>query len=300
LTDGKCEKDRDLMIEFDKIISEYLLLRPEFQDIIQNITQQMGDGMAKFVEKRIETKQDYDEYCHYVAGLVGIGLSRLFSASNLEDNTLQEFGDLANSMGLFLQKTNIIRDFHEDFHQGRLFWPKEVWSSYTQDLSEFFSQPQPAINCLNELILDALRHIPDCIEYLSKLKNPAVFNFCAIPQVMAISTLTLCFNNPDVFHRHVKLRRGTTIRLISQSQNIDKVKLIFVEFSDIIARKIQPHQPHFMSIQLMIGKIKKICISSGMSSRTISSIVNSFHIFMASFCLLLAIFLYYYSYGRTF
>ncbi len=29
-------------------------------------------------------------------------------------------------MGLFLQKTNIIRDYLEDFVDGRAFWPQEV------------------------------------------------------------------------------------------------------------------------------------------------------------------------------
>jgi farnesyl-diphosphate farnesyltransferase len=36
---------------------------------------------------------------------------------------------LANNMGLFLQKTNIIRDYLEDVEQGREFWPKEVSNS---------------------------------------------------------------------------------------------------------------------------------------------------------------------------
>lgn len=44
--------------------------------------------------------EDYDEYCHYVAGLVGLGLSRLFHASGLE---VFQPDDLSNSMGLFLQ-----------------------------------------------------------------------------------------------------------------------------------------------------------------------------------------------------
>ena len=66
------------------------------------------------------------QYCHYVAGLVGIGLSRLFSASGLEDTIVGKDIQLSNSMGLFLQKTNIIRDFLEDVMQGREFWPKEV------------------------------------------------------------------------------------------------------------------------------------------------------------------------------
>lgn len=29
-------------------------------------------------------------------------------------------------MGLFLQKTNIIRDYLEDYVDGRAFWPQEV------------------------------------------------------------------------------------------------------------------------------------------------------------------------------
>jgi farnesyl-diphosphate farnesyltransferase len=34
-------------------------------------------------------------------------------------------------MGLFLQKTNIIRDYLEDFVDGRAFWPQEVrWRGY--------------------------------------------------------------------------------------------------------------------------------------------------------------------------
>ena len=66
------------------------------------------------------------QYCHYVAGLVGIGLSRLFSASGLESEEVGVDQRLANSMGLFLQKTNIIRDYLEDMQEGRHFWPKEV------------------------------------------------------------------------------------------------------------------------------------------------------------------------------
>jgi farnesyl-diphosphate farnesyltransferase len=44
----------------------------------------MGHGMAEFCTRRVESKEDYDLYCHYVAGLVGIGLSELFSVSGLE------------------------------------------------------------------------------------------------------------------------------------------------------------------------------------------------------------------------
>ena len=82
--------------------------------------------MCVFLEKDVGSLAEWDEYCHYVAGLVGIGLSRIFAASGLEDSVVGKDQVLANSMGLFLQKTNIIRDYLEDIVQGRKFWPKEV------------------------------------------------------------------------------------------------------------------------------------------------------------------------------
>jgi farnesyl-diphosphate farnesyltransferase len=39
-------------------------------------------------------------------------------------------------MGLFLQKVNIIRDYHEDLLEGRIFWPKEIWSKYVDNVGD--------------------------------------------------------------------------------------------------------------------------------------------------------------------
>lgn len=114
----------------------------------------MGTGMAEFLEKKVGSMKEWDlvnhrplvtqplpgsgrlsescivssslQYCHYVAGLVGVGLSKLFSASRLEVPELGQDTELANSMGLFLQKTNIIRDYLEDTQEGRSFWPQEA------------------------------------------------------------------------------------------------------------------------------------------------------------------------------
>ena len=67
------------------------------------------------------------QYCSYVAGLVIIGLSQLFTATGMEDRLVSEdTASQSNAMGLFFQKTNIIRDYLEDVGQGRQFWPKKV------------------------------------------------------------------------------------------------------------------------------------------------------------------------------
>ena len=61
----------------------------------------------------------------------------------------------------------------------------ETTAADLRDLSILFSttnRPQ-ALATLNHLCVDALTLVPDCLEYLAKLKNPSVFRFCAIPQV---------------------------------------------------------------------------------------------------------------------
>lgn len=40
-----------------------------------------------------------------------------------------------------------------------------------------------AVECLNEMVTNALSHVEDCLKYMSALREPFVFRFCAIPQV---------------------------------------------------------------------------------------------------------------------
>ena len=69
----------------------------------------MGVAAIASTIGQVTTVKEYDLYCHYVAGLVGEGLSNLFAASDLESPQIAQEKELSNSMGLFLQKTNIIR-----------------------------------------------------------------------------------------------------------------------------------------------------------------------------------------------
>ena len=104
------------------------------QDVIADINVKMGEGMAYFIGKDMgqgtENTKEYDLYCHYVAGLVGEGLSRLFVAAGYEQEVVAKDLYTSNSMGLFLQKTNIIRDYLEDYVDGRAWWPQDVWKKH--------------------------------------------------------------------------------------------------------------------------------------------------------------------------
>lgn len=183
----------------------------------------MGAGMARYSRLHadnggkfsVDTLASFDLYCHYVAGLVGEGLSRLFSASGKEAKELGQQLSLSNSMGLLLQKTNITRDFREDSDDGRVFWPAEIWSKYVAKAEDLHApgNEEKALWALSEMTVDALTHATDALDYLTLLTNQSVFNFCAIPQVMAIATLEICFMNPKVFHQNVKIRKGTAVQV---------------------------------------------------------------------------------------
>ncbi|OBZ88805.1 Squalene synthase [Choanephora cucurbitarum] len=262
---GPNEKDRILLVEFDVVIDEFLRLKPEFQQVIANITKLMGNGMADYAtgEHRentsVATIADFDLYCHYVAGLVGHGLSDLFAASGLESPEIKEDKVLSNSMGLLLQKTNIIRDYREDLDDGRQFWPREIWGKYVDKFSDF-TKPEyrtQAQHCLSNMVLNVLNHVPDVLTYLSKLKNQSVFNFCAIPQVMAISTLALVFNNLDIYERNIKIRKGEAVKLILASTDMDNVIDIFRHYIFEIGRKNIATDPNFMEISMSIGRIEQ-------------------------------------------
>ena len=226
---GDKEEYRDLLANYDKVVRAFSTLDKKYQDIITDICDRMGNGMADFAESEIVTVKDYDLYCHYVAGLVGIGLSQIFSASEFEKDNLKKEETLSNAMGLFLQKTNIIRDYREDLEEARTFWPKEIWGKYATTLDGFSKAPssEASLSCLNDLVNDALSHTIDCLNYLKKIKNNGVFKFCAIPQVMAIATLNEVYNNPKVFLKNVKIRKGFAAKLILNTSAYDDVISVF-------------------------------------------------------------------------
>ena len=79
---GEKEKpfDIELCRNFNRVLAIFARLKVEYREIIKDITKRMGQGMAEFIDKEVITIEDYNLYCHYVAGLVGIGLTKSFIA----------------------------------------------------------------------------------------------------------------------------------------------------------------------------------------------------------------------------
>jgi len=265
---GEQEKDKQLLVEFDVVVDEVLLLQPEYRDVIVDICRKMETGMADFAHQAalsptpltLETVEDLDLYCHYVAGLVGEGLSRLFSASGKEAKWIAGQLTLSNSCGLLLQKTNILRDYSEDCDEKRYFWPREIWAPY--GFTDITQIRDPAMReqglwALSAMTLDALRHATDTLDYLTLLKNQSVFNFVAIPATMALATLSLCFMNEAVLTSNVKIRKAKAVELIMSSTNPRDVAYMFRDSARDLHAKLSPKDPNFVKISIACGKIEQ-------------------------------------------
>ena len=270
---GPDEKDRELLVHFDEVIPELKKVKKAYYDIIADITVKMGNGMADYAVNAehnvngVATIKEYELYCHYVAGLVGEGLTRLFVESKLANPQLLVRMDLTESMGQFLQKTNIIRDVHEDFVDKRRFWPKEIWSKYVDNWDDLFKleNRQRAVECSSEMVLNALKHADECLYYMAGIKDQSVFNFVAIPQSMAIATLELVFRNPAIFNSHLKITKGDACHLMSEStQNLRVVCEVFRQYVKKIHKKNNdPRDPHYLAISIQCGQV---CIPHPLSS----------------------------------
>ncbi|KAH0492462.1 hypothetical protein TgHK011_007415 [Trichoderma gracile] len=260
------EKDRELLEHFDCVITELKKLKKPYYDIIKDMTIKMGNGMADYaqntemIENGVQTIEEYELYCHYVAGLVGEGLTRLLVASNLANPKLGERPELTESMGQFLQKTNIIRDIHEDWVDGRRWYPKEIWSKHVDRWEDLFDPKYrtQAVECISAMVLDALKHVEDCLFYMAGMRDQSAFNFVAIPQAMAIATLELCFRNPAVLERNVKITKGDACQIMLEStQNLQVLCEVFRRYARRIQKKNDPRDPNFLAISARCAKIEQ-------------------------------------------
>jgi squalene synthase HpnC len=71
------------------------------------------------------------EYCYRVAGTVGLTCTHVFGFTD------QRALDLAEKLGLAFQLTNIIRDVHDDYALGRVYFPQEDLERYKVEPEDF-------------------------------------------------------------------------------------------------------------------------------------------------------------------
>ncbi len=222
--------DLDLTLNLHRVIANYLTLPMRFQEATRECIIEMTTGMIDVLNKKTrerrkiyfsKTLDELNKYCYYVAGTVGILLTRLFAAhtSAISSSILQAMHRQAVSFGLGLQLTNIIKDSWGDYKRGWCYIPEELIRKNGMEPEHLFEPAyrHKAQRMFNALIHKAANHLDDALAYTLLIPRRAVRIrlFCLLPLFFAIATLIEARNNPGLLTgQRVKISRKRVRYLI--------------------------------------------------------------------------------------
>ena len=220
----------------DTVLREFRRLPPAQQEAIRPSVQEMAAGMAEFARRQrwaadgpvtvLETVQDLERYCYFVAGTVGHLLTDLFRlhAPSITAARYRRLKDLATSFGLGLQLTNIIKDVTDDRRRGWAFVPRQLCQTAgirPEELQDGRHRDE-ALRVMRILIDKAKRHLCDALEYSTLLPRRVhgIRLFCLTSLYFAVRTLRLAERDPrllDPAHK-VKITRGDVARTVANAK----------------------------------------------------------------------------------
>lgn len=218
---------------------------------VRDVTVEMCGGMAKFALRQeaalgkgwftLESVSDLDEYCYYVAGIVGKLLTHLFAADTclINDARKAEMQKLDVSFGLALQVANIVKDCREDSERRVCFVPEEICRKHGFEHSydmfveaaenagaadrfetvadrDDFEKRRAAV--MNELVQKTWKHLDDAIAYTKLIPNVKMRTrlFCLWPLFMAAENMKLIGDGSIIFKsdKKAKITRDTVKRIV--------------------------------------------------------------------------------------
>jgi farnesyl-diphosphate farnesyltransferase len=171
------KQENDLIISMPEIMSKLSNLNEGIKGMITAEITEMMTGMEEFLERRILTFEDQNEYCHYVAGTVGEALTNLYYVNgNISKDVMNLLNENEN-FALALQKVNMIRGIKDDYNNknkkeaNRVYVPQTLLDSSGAGIDDLFNPTfkEKSLIILEELVVDCKKHFKDSIEYLTTI-----------------------------------------------------------------------------------------------------------------------------------
>ncbi len=201
------------------VFALYRTLPITSQQHVQRWVSEMVHGMKKFVNLhpngiRIQTLEEYKEYCYYVAGTVGYLLTDLWHEHSPSIG-VDEYQVLLKRCGAFgeaLQTVNILKDIAWDAeHENSIYIPNDALlqqgSSHQLILSAAHLEQNHA--AIKDLIALAWHDLDEAQAYLLSVPKAAVpiRMFCVLPLLFAYATLR------DLSHSTAMLKPGGVVKI---------------------------------------------------------------------------------------
>ncbi len=197
--------ERDLIVNMARVLNVTASLSLPQRSAIQRCVDLMCYGMPRFQSSTslegLSRRSDLDEYCYYVAGVVGDMLTELFCeySADIAKNRAQ-LSRLAVSFAEGLQMTNILKDVWEDRSRGACWLPREVFAPHQVDLGRLSPETAgPGFDAgKRELIGVAHAHLRNALDYTLFIPaaETGIRRFCLWAIGLAVLTLQKIHNNP--------------------------------------------------------------------------------------------------------
>ena len=206
LSDRTLAAERDLVSNMERVLKSLARLNESQQTAIQRCVELMCLGMPHFQFsaslKGLARSSDLDDYCYYVAGVVGEMLTELFCDYSPEiARRRPALSAVAASFAQGLQMTNILKDVWEDRSRGACWLPQDIFTRHGVDLGQLSSEPfDPRFGeAYRELVGVAHAHLRNALEYTLMIpsKEIGIRRFCLWAIGLAVLTLRKIERNPQ-------------------------------------------------------------------------------------------------------
>lgn len=183
------------------VLQCYFDLPALYREIIDPLLSESIGGMIWFQRRKMECKEEVfqlkdigelEEYCYYVAGIVGIMLTRIFCLKDRIGDYRAGLEKYQVPFGLALQMINIIKDYNKDMLRGWCYLPVSVTERCGVDIRDIWRlSDEQRKGIIRELTLPVTGHLDSTLSYIKLLpvEERAVRMFCVIPFVLAYNTL---------------------------------------------------------------------------------------------------------------
>ncbi|HET6631377.1 MAG TPA: phytoene/squalene synthase family protein [Rhodanobacteraceae bacterium] len=192
------DSERDLIAHTDRVIQVTRTFNDRQHAALTRCLTVMCEGMPRYERKAsvsgLPDMHSLDQYCYYVAGVVGETLTELFCDYSSDIARHRDaMAELGVSFGQGLQMTNILKDFWEDRKRGVCWLPHDLFARAGIDLGDLraMGKRRGFSEVYANLIGLAHSHLRKAFEYtlLIPENEPGIRRFCLIALGLAVQTL---------------------------------------------------------------------------------------------------------------